>query len=54
METCTRANQWLLRLCSDTSPEHPEHTEQHPSDTEQRFWTGSIGSIVRGGADGTW
>jgi hypothetical protein len=34
-----------LRLC----PERHGQTEQHPSDTEQEFWTGSIGSTVRGG-----
>jgi hypothetical protein len=38
---------------SDTCPERPGQTEQHPSESGQRFWTGSIGSTVRGRADWT-
>jgi hypothetical protein len=42
-----------VRLCSDTGTERPGQTEQHPGDTEQMSWTGSVGSTVRGWADGT-
>jgi hypothetical protein len=37
-----------LGLCSDTYPERPGQSEQHTSDTDQLFWTGSVGSTVRG------
>jgi hypothetical protein len=36
------------RLCSDTCPERPGQTEQHPNDTAHLFWTGYVGSTVRG------
>jgi hypothetical protein len=41
MHRCTNAHS-ALGLCSDTRPERPGQTEQHPSDTEQRLWTGYI------------
>jgi hypothetical protein len=42
-----------LMLCSDTGPKRPGQTEQHPGDSEQLSWTGSVGSTSRGGPGGT-